>query len=390
MKTRLAPILALAMVAAGCNQAATSSQTDTSSAASRIATTATVTRQDLVGYSFFDGKLVIPTSAQASAFSPYDTPVVSVSTSLGKHVERGEPIVKLQIPGADEAASAAKANAISAKSNLSDVKSVASGPVKAASQALDDARAAEKAAIDSSNTGGTADVAAATKARIDAEAALQDAQQKMKEAVQPAQDSAALSSVQLQAVKEDAAKGIVRAPISGTIVSIEAKPGMAAQAKQSLATIINYDAARVQGMVPAELKDVVIKNSRVIISMSGQNSAPIDGKVIDVTVMPPVSGQTTPGYLAVIELLNTRSLALPITSVQRVGAKTGKVKQALVVPVGALSVNKGKSIVKVQNGTDWVETPVETGLTDGAMVEIKSGLTEGSVVQVVTSPALGS
>ncbi len=75
-------------------------------------------------------------------------------------------------------------------------------------------------------------------------------------------------------------------------------------------------------------------------------------------------------------------MAQPSTSVRRVGIKTGEVKNVVVVPVSAVVTQDGKSTVKVQKGSDWVATSVETGLSDGNLIEIKSGLSEGDVVQV--------
>lgn len=383
MSKKQFPLILLAVILAGCNPppAATPGGGEVPAV-----TTDVVKKQDLTGYSFFDGKLVIPDFAQATAYSPYDTPVVSTMTGLGKYVERGEPIVKLTIPGADAAVAAAKADASMAQSDYSAQKGETSAPVRAAKQALADAKAAEKAARDTVAGGGQADVEAATQVRVDAEAALATAIADQRTSLQPSKEMAAQAEAAAQIVKADAAKGIVRAPISGTVVSMEAQPGLMAKSKQTLATIVNYEAARVQGFVPAELKDLVIKGSHVIIAMNGASSDPLDGTVVDVTVAPPAAGQTAPGYLAVIEFVNPRSIVQPAISVKRVGVKTGTAKDALVVPVGAITTKDGKSTVSVKSGETWVETPVEVGISDGALVEIKSGLTEGAVVRVVTTP----
>ena len=362
---------------AGCNPAPPT--TPTSNAPS---STAVVKQQDLTGYRFFDGKLVIPSSAQASAYSPYDTPIVSVMTSNGKYVERGEPIVKLTIPGADQATIQAKANATVANSTLSDQKNLASGPVTAAQQALKDAQAAEKAAQDTVAAGGTADVPGATQARMDAEAALRQAQLQMQQNLEPAKQLAASSDAQLQEVKADAAQGIVRAPISGTVVSLAAKPGMNAKSKQELATLIDFSATRVQATVPPELKGVILKGSRVIIAMSGPSAEPLDGRVLSVRVTPPAAGEQSSGYLAEIRFTNPQSMAQPSTQVSRVGIKTGHVKNVLVVPVAAVFTKDGASMVNLQKGSEWIPAKVSTGLSDGNLIEIKSGVAQGDVVQI--------
>lgn len=351
-----------------------------------VFTSDTIKRQDLTGYAFFDGKMVIPDTAQGIAYSPYATPVLSVLTGVGKQVEKGEPIVKLTIVGADSAAATAQSNVASAESSLAAQKGDGSEAVRSAQKNLAEAQAAEKLAKDTMANGGSADVESATRARVDAQAALRQAQRELNTSLQPNKLAVEQASLALRAAKADAAKGIVRAPVTGTVVSLEAQPGMAAKAKQSLATIVNFNKVRVQGLVLAELKDLVVKDSKVIISMEGGNSDPLDGVVLDVTVAPPVEGQKSPGYLAVIAFKNPGAMSKPSTTVKRVGVLTGKVKAAVVAPVGALSTKDGKTTVMVKNGEEWVETPIQTGVSDGALIEVKSGLKEGDVVRVRTQP----
>ncbi len=373
------PIIAAMFAISGCTKDASSKD----AVALSKPITDIAKKQDLVGYAFFDGKIVIPDSARGMAYSPYDGSVTSVSTALGKHVGRGETIVRLAIPGAEEAAAMAKANASAAKESYSSEKATVSGPVEDAKRVLAEAREAERLAKETQDAGGAADVASATQARIEAESALRQAQLQVNEAMRPSTMVLNQSVAELRAAQADAAKGIVRAPLTGTVVALEAKPGLAAIQKQLLATIINYDAVRVQGIVPPELKDLVVKGSRVIVSLEGPNSDPFDGRVLDVTVIPPTNGQKSAGYLANIAFSNPRNITFPDPVVKRVGVKTGEVKDALVVPIGAVVTKNGRSTVFVQAGDNWTETDVQTGISDGALVEIKSGLTEGAVVRVV-------
>jgi biotin carboxyl carrier protein len=376
------PLIILALALGGC--VSPTASTETGGKGERQVTTDVVKRQDLTGYSFFDGKLVIPETAKATAFSPYETPVLTVMTLQGKHVDKGDEIIKLTIPGADAAAAAAKVNVETARADYSAQKGDMSPQLQEAERTLKDAQAAEKDARDTVASGGQADVEASTTARIAAESALAQIKQEMRRSLAPTKSAIDLASSELKMAKADAAKGIVRAPISGTIVTLPAQPGMLVTAKQPLATIVNFEAARVQGLVPPELKDLVVKNSHVIIAMNGTSSDPLDGTVEDVSVVPPTAGQQSSGYLAVIEFLNPNAMAQPSMSVKRIGVKTGTVKDALVVPVGAITVRDGISYVSVQNGDKWVDTKVETGLSDGALTEIKSGLAEGAVIRVVS------
>lgn len=374
----------IALVATGCGPVAPK---DTTALRTAEFATDVVKRQDFVAYSYFDGKLVIPESAQATVFSPYDTSVLSVATGVGKHVDRGDQIIKLTIPGAETTAAAAKAYVNSAQANYAAQKADNSGPVREAERILAEARATEKAAREAIANGEAADLESATQARVAAEAALRQAQEDLRRSLQPTKETLRQASEALQMARADIAKGVVRAPISGTIVTLEAQPGMTTTAQQTLATIINYDAAHVQGLVPAALKDKVVKGARVMIAMTGPSSDPLDGTVKEVTVAPPSEGQTSQGYLAVIEFDNPRALTMPSPSVKRIGLKTGTVADALVVPVSAVHSVDNRSLVYVKNGDAWVETEIVTGLTDGALIEIKSGLKEGSVVRLDREPS---
>ncbi|HEY3782584.1 MAG TPA: efflux RND transporter periplasmic adaptor subunit [Fimbriimonadaceae bacterium] len=368
---------------AGCNGVTTSNSTpEGTGTAVAQTTTATVKRQDVTGYDFFSGKMVIPDTAQANASSPFDTPVEAVPVTLGKIVEKGQTLVKLTIPGADEATTQAKADLSSAKSSLSTQKAANSGPVDQAKQALADAKTAEQQAKDTVANGGTADVDAATQARVQAEQDLQTAEQQLNQNLQGSKTDVNETAEELAMVRADARKGLVRAPISGTIVALTAKPGMAAKANDTLATIINFAAVRIQGSVPAAMKDQVVPGAHVIIAMNGASSEPVDGRVLNVTVAPPSAGQRSGGYLAEIRFTNPRQIITPAQTIKSIGVRTGQDRNVLVVPANAVIKSNGKSMVKVQKNGNWVDTPVETGLSDDVVTEIKSGLNEGDTVQV--------
>ncbi len=378
MNTKHIPLILMSLAIFGCDASVTSK----TSAVNVKVTTDVVKRQDLTGYNFFDGSLVIPDTAQGTAFSPYDAKVESVMTGAGKKVNRGEPIVKLEIPGADAATSSAKSNVENAQANLAIQRSESSAPVVEAKLLLIQAQAAEKSARDTVANGGEADVEWATQSRIGAESVLKQAQHELNVSLQSPRSAVASASVNLEEAKADAAKGIVRATISGTVISLDAKPGMSALSNQPLATIVNFNKVTVQAIVPPEHKDLVVKGTRVIVAMRGANSNPLDGVVLDVGIAPPTVGQNSPGYLAVIQFTNLAQMVQPSVLVKRIGVKAGTVKDAIVVPVGAIFWRSGKSFASVQNGASWTETEVVLGISDGALTEIKSGLSEGSIVKV--------
>ncbi|MBS1715880.1 MAG: HlyD family efflux transporter periplasmic adaptor subunit [Armatimonadetes bacterium] len=378
--TRTAPLSLLALVIAGCSPMAADK-------GGRETSVATVRRQALTGYTFFDGKLVVPASASAVTTSPYSTQVVEVYTVAGKEVEKGQAIAKLDIPGTDSAKAAAKAQTQSAGAAYSAELADKSGPVRDAKKALDEARAVEKTARDVVAGGGEADIDAAVQARMDAERTLAEAQRERDEQLRPAKDSVASARSTLAAVREAERKGLILAPISGTVVSLEAKPGMSATSNQALATVVDFRQVRVQGFLPAELKDKVKKGTDVLVAFNGVSSDPVDGEVLDVSVAPPKEGQASGVYLAVIAFKNPGALVQPGATVKRVGVKSGYVEDALVVPATAVHGEGTDLWVEVKEDSTWSKRRVTLGITDGALVQIVSGLKDGEQVKVESPPA---
>ncbi len=375
-------IIAAALALASCTPPPTSGGA-TGTTVKTPPTTAEVIRKDLVGYVYFDGKVVVPNGAQATVLSPYDLAISEVLTSVGKRVNRGETIVKLSIPSADVAVAQAQANVQSAQSAYSAAQSANSTPVREAQRLLDEARAAERAARADVQSGGSADVVGATEARMAAEAAVAAARREAAAMAGPERQALDAANEYLKDARAGARMANVRSPISGTITSLEAKVGEPTKSKQVLANIVDLDAIRVQGVVPPEHADLVKKGTKVLIALDGENSDPFEGEVREVSVLPPSEGQKSSGYLAVIDFNNNKGVVQVGSIIKRLGVRSGKVEAALVVPIGAVTKDEdGKSVVYVQKGSDWTPVLVETGISDGALIEIKSGLSEGDKVRV--------
>lgn len=349
-------------------------------------TTAKATRQNLVGYVFFDGKVVAPPDAQAVVYAPYDLPVSEVLTAIGKRVGSGETIVKLSMPSEKASIDQAKANLSSAESTYAASRAQNQGPVSDARRAVAEARAAEVAARQGAQGDSGTDLATATEARVSAEADLRAAIADMNAKTAPDKLAVDAASQYLRDARAGAKLSLIKSPISGTVVTLTVKPGDSLKSRQAIATVVDLNSIQIQGVVPPELVDKVKKGTPILIALNGPNSDPLDGQVVDVNVLPPARGQKSPGYLAVISFDNSKGIVLPTSTVKRLGLRTGKVDNALVVPVGSVTKNSaGKSVVQVQKNGSWVETAVELGLSDGAVVEVKSGVSEGDVVRVAAA-----
>ena len=374
------PAITATLILAGCTPPAGSA---TNPSVKTAPTTAEVVRQDLVGYTFFDGKVFTPPGVSANVYAPYNLPISEVLTTVGKRVNRGETIIKLSMPNADVAVSQAEANLQSAEAAYAAVRSQVSGPIREAEAALAQARAEERAARLDAQNGGSADVVAAEENRIAAEANLQSARAAASGIGLPERQAVEAANEYLKDARAGAKLGNVRSPIAGTVITLTAKPGVQATPKQALATVVDLRALRIHGVVPPEHKELVVKGSKVLVALDAMDSDPFEGQVTEVSVLPPSEGQKSAGYLAVIDFSNAEGSVLPDTTIKRLGIRTGKAVDVLVVPVAAVTKNaEGQSVVNVQKNGEWVATVVETGLSDGALIEIKSGLNEKDVVQV--------
>jgi multidrug efflux pump subunit AcrA (membrane-fusion protein) len=275
----------------------------------------------------------------------------------------------------------------SSQSAYAAAKGQNEGPLLEAARALTDAKTAELAAQREAQNGNTADLEAATSARKDAEESYRMAKADFDAAMLSDQQALDSANQFLSEAKAGARSTFVRAPISGTVMSLNATVGteVGAQPKSPVATIVDLSAIEVHATIPAEQKDAIEKGTTVMITASDPGVGPIEGRVTALRVSPPKSGQKSSTYIAAVGFDNGKGEIKPETAVKKVGVATGKVQNVLVVPMGAVSQNKdGKMVIKVQKGSEWVEAPVETGLSDGALIEIKSGVDEGAIVMVTT------
>ena len=352
------------------------------------AATAEVNRQDLVGYKFFDAQLVVPKYATAIVTSPFRLPVSQVSTAVGKHIDKGDPIMTLALPEARQMLQQAQANLQAAQSDYSSAKSRNQGPLNEASKQLADAKAAEGKAKSDEAAGIATDVESAVQARKDAESYYNGAKQEFEAAVASEREAVESASRFVSEARTGAKMTVIRAPISGTVVTLDATVGteVGAEPKKPVATIVNYNQFFVLANVPAEDKDKVEKDTAVMFTSDDRKIGQIEGKVTNVKVAPPHAGDAGSKYVATISFDNTKGVVQQSTLIKKVGVKTGVAKDVLVVPLAAITRSSdGKQTVTVQEGDKLTEVEVQTGLTDGALVEITSGLTAGQIVRVPTN-----
>ena len=186
---------------------------------------------------------------------------------------------------------------------------------------------------------------------------------------------------QLAAARAQQALLRIEAPLSGTVVRVNAKPGEAVDVNSVLAEIIDLERLVVAANVPSgEIADLKAGAS-VKISSAARAFA---GRLIFI-------GSTVDSKTGGVIV----RASLPVDSGFRTGQFVGvqivsdEHKDSLAVPVESLTKNEeGKSILSIVEGGKAVQKIVKAGLREGNLVEIEAeGLKEG--MQVVTTGSYG-
>jgi len=357
----------------------------------------TVVRRDIVAGVPLEGKVVVPPSERADVMPPYRAPVAKVYTSIGANVDRGETLVELSMPNVQSVYEEARSRVREAETAYANAKVTYGGDLKAAQQRLSQARAAEKAAaappvVQTTPTeGGTAvtirepaiDTTAATQARIAAEQDVSNAQATLNAALIPYQQ-------QLEAAREafkDAQSGrkmaLVRAPISGTVLALNARAGdeVGKDRKVPVATIVDLDELELHADLKAEHVSSSKEGTPVTLTIKEIPNETFEGTVksIGTEVSGPLKQQK---YVAVVSIRNRKGQVKPGMEAEAI-VRAGEVKDVLAVPVDAVHTDEsGRPVVRVLQNGNWTPVVVELGLSDGRYTEIRSGLKGNETVQV--------
>jgi multidrug efflux pump subunit AcrA (membrane-fusion protein) len=180
---------------------------------------------------------------------------------------------------------------------------------------------------------------------------------------------------------QDDGSGFVRAPISGLVTAVYARPGLAGAPKLALGKIVNFERVTVKGYVPTALKSELVVGARVVVSFANPSSDTLEGVLTKVMVKVEPKGVAIPKSVVDMNIVKYSGVGL-LPIVNRIGSKIESVQQALAVPVEAITTSNGNSTVQIKLGTQWKDRTVVTGISDGTMVEIKSGVPLGTVVRL--------
>jgi RND family efflux transporter MFP subunit len=285
--------------------------------------------------------------------------------------------------GTVEAAPAAELPAASAR-----VAPAASGIV--ASVACKEGQRVEKGALLFTLDGRAADVAVekATRAVAFAEQTLERqkelaaAEATSQKLLQEAEQAVASARADLAAAKTQRALLNVEAPLAGTVVRVNAKPGESADATSVLAEIIDLERLVVSAAVPsAELSAVKLGAPAEVV---------VDGKT---------AGETAIAYVSASADAKTGTVLVRASLAAGSGLRPGACvtlrivseehANALAAPAEAVVRSEdGETVISRVEGDKAARVPVKAGLHDRGLVEIEGdGLKEG--MAIVTEGAYG-
>ena len=177
----------------------------------------------------------------------------------------------------------------------------------------------------------------------------------------------------------------VAAPINGTIVDIDVKPGMLVPAGQQILTIANLDRLQVRADVDEIDAGKVKKEQDAVITFEAFPEKAFDGHVAKISPQAEIKKDRT--VVETLILIDEHTDLLKISNQVDVKIVVETRHDALRVPLSA--VHEGSTpFVWLYEGGSARRADVETGLSDLDFVEIVRGLKEGDEVIITRGMTL--
>lgn len=180
----------------------------------------------------------------------------------------------------------------------------------------------------------------------------------------------------LNAAQANLEKTIVRAPISGTIVSLALTKGGYVSAFSQVAQISNPGALEVEAYVTSDDAKTIVVGGKAVIEGS------IDGVI---TSIAPALDPTTGKIQVKIGITGDKSTltdgdAATVTLARATGNGSTTAKNTITIPIAAAKITPQGPVVFTVQGDALVSHPVTFGKIVGGQIAIVSGLTADMVI----------
>jgi multidrug efflux pump subunit AcrA (membrane-fusion protein) len=222
--------------------------------------------------------------------------------------------------------------------------------------------------------------------RLRLEDRLDDAEERMEEALDPYRRRVSAAEQDVADARADQKKAMISTPIDGQLIELNVEPGdQPGRLEGPMAVVADLSTLRVHARLDEAQAADVNPGMPVTITLPAVQNMSFQGEVDRVNTRmegPATGGEGRRGYLAIIPFENTRGEAKPEMKAE-VTIAQGTAKDVLLIPVEALHrSDDGNRYVHVRVADEWTRRSVVTGLQEDEMVEIRMGLEEGDVVRL--------
>ncbi|MFN2595763.1 MAG: efflux RND transporter periplasmic adaptor subunit [Pyrinomonadaceae bacterium] len=319
--------------------------------------------------------------------------VASVSVDLGSYVQKGAALVRLDPADARLRLQQLEAQAQQAQSAVRQAEEkIGLRP----GQQFDPTRVAEvasaKASLDLADKQlrrfdkliESGDV---SRAQYDQQRAQRDQLQQQYEAqlaaarqnyagIATARAAAAAAEAQVAQARKAIADTNVYAPISGYVADRPADVGEYVTTASKIATIVRTNPLRLRIDIPEQYITLVQAGQTVAVTTSAYADRAFNGRVARISPNVTAASRT---LTVEAEVENGQGLLKP-GQFATVRIQMSKPQPAVLVPATAVRVQEASSHVFVIREGRAEDRVVQTGQTEGGLVEIKTGLREGEIV----------
>ena len=175
--------------------------------------------------------------------------------------------------------------------------------------------------------------------------------------------------------------GIIYANGSGIVTEVNYEEGDILKETGAMITYAKEDAYTVSIDVSEEDITSVKVGDGVTLTFSAYDDKTWDGQVSAITTSVSDNHESTVSYPVTIEILgDTSTLYGGMTA--DVTFVTDSVSDVLYVSKQAIENEDGHSYVYVKSGTNYERKEVQTGFSNGSVIEIKEGLSEGDIIYI--------
>lgn len=184
---------------------------------------------------------------------------------------------------------------------------------------------------------------------------------------------------QIDEAEHKLSMAILRAPIDGKISNVNFKAGELVSDKSDvIATISNNGNFSVETYIEEiDITKIEIAQ-KAYVTFDAVEGARLEAVVSSISDVPTIDVNGIVTYLVKLTIADVKDAPIKEGMTSYLDFIIGEAKNVIAIPVSAVKRINGKPSVQIESG-EWKE--VQTGFTDGKMVEISTGLNSGDKIK---------